>query len=264
MGIKYYVIIIMSTLLLACNKNSFEYLSNWKSSPPIIDGSLEEWQLPLEQPSSQIPIKYRCSNDGQYLYLAIQAGDEYLKALMLHQGLKIWIDTTGKRKEKFGLGYPIPLKNTETEALGQEAKGNEKKFMELYAEAMQEFDLYGLADDESLRFSNLTSKDIKVYMGFDQLNTLSMELRIPLKMIYGCIPSLNETFSLGIVINNLPRSMDDEHNDGSIFNDRNQTGITQSNPILGPTPQQPMNQAPRQASMPSIWAKIILSDNKSD
>lgn len=255
---RLFFLISFSLIVFSCNRKSQSYISSWKSNPPVLDGMLDDWQLPLEQPSAQFAIKYRCSNDNEYLYLAIQAGDDMTKSLLLQQGAKIWIDTTGKRKEKFGISYPIPIKTQEIEALFSEAKGDEKLFLRLYAESLQEFDVIGWAD-EPLRLSNLTSKDTKVSMGFDELKTLSIEIRIPLKLIYKRVPNFNETFSLGVEINKPKNSTDASSEDG-LFNDQNQTGITQSNPLLGPNPNQRQYTGPsKDLSMPNIWTKVKLS-----
>jgi hypothetical protein len=268
---KYFFLLAISVVLLfsSCQKKLYQYSNTWSTKSVNIDGQLDEWQLPLEQPAAQIPIKYRCSNDEKYLYLAVQASDEYMKAMFLHQGLKIWIDSTARRKEKNGIGYPIPLRTSETNELASEAGNNTQKFIELYAASMQEFDVYGLAD-ESLRLSNLTSKEIKVALAFDQLRTLCMEIRIPIKTVLGSFES-GKIFSLGIAVNNPSKSIDDGSNDSSLFNDRNQNQITQGNPLMGPNSQmmnQNMNpnnmnqmQGPsRQLSMPNIWMKIKLAD----
>lgn len=262
---KIYFFLFCSILLISCARVNYQYSSNWSASKPKIDGILDEWQLPLEQPASQIPIRYRCSNDEKYIYLAIQAADEYMKAMFLHQGLKIWIDSTARRKEKNGIAYPIPLRTSETNDIAKEAGSSTQKFIELYAASMQEFDIYGLAD-ESLRLSNITSKEIKVALSFDQLNMLCMELRIPIKSVLGTFQS-GKIFSLGIVVNNPSKTVaDDSNNDSSLFNDRNQNQITQGNPLMGPNSQmmnQNMNQMQgpsRQLSMPSIWMKIKLAD----
>ncbi len=255
--------IIISLILTSCNRKAQFYNSTYSKKSVIVDGELSEWQLPLEQPSQQVALKYRCSNDKEYLYLAVQAANDFTKALILQQGCKIWMDSTAKRKEKFGLDYPLPLKEQEIEALYSEAKGDEKKFLALYGNAMQEFEVLGWAD-EALRFSNLTSKDIKVALAFDELKMLYMEFRIPLKQIFGREAQLDEIFSLGIVINKAKTAPVDNNDDG-LFNDRNQTGITQSNPMLGPNPNQRQFNGPsRDLSMPNIWMKIKLNSGTSE
>jgi hypothetical protein len=264
-SLQFYFSLLAACLLFSsCQRNFYQYSNTWSKNAPTIDGALDEWQLPLEQPAAQIPIKYRCSNDEKYLYLAIQASDEYMKAMFLHQGLKIWIDSSGRRKEKNGIGYPIPLRTSETDEIASEAGSNTQKFIELYAASMQEFDVYGLAD-ESLRLSNLTSKEIKVALAFDQLRMLCMEIRIPIKSVLGTYEP-GKIFSLGIIVNNPTKTMDDENHDSSLFNDRNQNQITQGNPLMGPNNQmmnRQMNQMQgpsRQLSMPSIWSKIKIAD----
>lgn len=251
-------------LLSSCQNTKLIYENSWSSKKTNIDGDLAEWQQPLQQSNSQVNIRYRTSNDSQFLYLAVHIPDEYLKALVLNQGCKIWIDSSGKRKEKFGIGYPIPITESTINEISQEAKGDNELFKKLFAESLSDFDMIGLAD-EPLRASNLTSREIKVATGFDQLNGLILELRLPFKSIFDRTPFFNEVISLGIEVNPLKKSLSDDTNDGSLFNDRNTNGITQSNPMMGPSPNQQMynNQGQRTPSMPNIWFKVKLNNNSN-
>lgn len=248
-------------LLSACKSSTLIFQNQWSSEKPVIDGVLSEWQTPLEQPSSQTSIRYRCSNDAQYLYLVIHVPDEYTRSLMLMQGATIWLDTTGKRKEKIGIGYPVPLSAAQIAEVEREAKGDAQLFMKAYANAFQEFDLIGFVE-EPVRASNLSSKDLKVAMGFDDLRAMVMELKIPFHQILGRAPRVGDTWSLGIEVNSTKKGIDDETDDGSLFNDPNQSSITQTNPLLGTNPNQQQQQfatPTRSPSLPNIWAKIQLS-----
>ena len=251
-------------LLSSCQSTKLIYDNNWPKEIISIDGDLSEWQQPLQQSNSQVNIRYRTANDSQFLYLAVHIPDEYLKALVLNQGCKIWIDSSGKRKEKFGIGYPIPVTESAVNELSMEAKGDNELFKKLFAESLSDFDMIGLAD-EPLRASNLTSREIKVATGFDQLNGLVLELRVPIKSIFDRKPFFIEIISLGIEVNPLKKSLGDDTNDGSLFNDHNTNGITQSNPMMGPSPNQQMinNQSQRPPSMPNIWFKVKLNNNSN-
>ena len=144
----------------------------------------------------------------------------------------------------------------------KEAKGDPQLFLKAYAQAFQEFDLIGFVE-EPVRASNLSSKDLKVAMGFDNLRAMVIELKIPIQQILKRAPRLGDTWSLGIEINTPKRSIDDDDAGGSgLFNDTNQNSITQTNPLLGANPNntRPQFSAPtRNPSMPSIWAKMQLS-----
>ncbi len=245
----------------ACKSSSVLFQSPWSATAPVIDGILSEWESPLEQPSAQAGIRYRCRHDKEFLYIAIQVTDEYARSLMLQQGATIWIDSTGRRKEKLGIGYPIPLSNSQMAAVEQEAKGNPDLFLKAYAQAFQEFDLIGLVE-EPVRASNLSSKELKVAMSFDDLRYMNIEIKVPFRQFPGMAPTDNSVWYLGIAVNPPKKSIDDENSDGSLFNDRNQNTLTQSNPLMGGNPNQmrPQFAAPTRApSMPAIWAKISFA-----
>jgi hypothetical protein len=255
--------IIVLLFLAACKSTTIVSQSQWPTEAPIIDGILLEWQIPLEQPSAQVGIRYRMSNDAQYIYIAIHIPDEYTRSLMLTNGATIWLDTTAKRKEKIGIGYPIPLSSSQMAEVEKEAKGDPQLFLKAYANAFQEFDLIGFVE-EPVRASNLSSKDLKVAMGFDNLRAMILELKIPIQQILRRAPRLGDTWSFGIEVNTPKRSIDDDNNtDDGLFNDRNQNAITQTNPLLGANQNnnnRPQFSAPtRNPSMPSIWTKIQLS-----
>jgi hypothetical protein len=256
--LKYCFLIITCTLLISCNSSKTVFLSNWSNQQPVMDGDISEWSQPFEQPSSGLNINFKSCNDDKYLYLAVRIQDEYLKSLILNQGCMVWIDSSAKRREKFGFAYPLPISDKEVENLAIESKGDESNFLKLYAAAMQEFDLIGLTE-EPLRASNLTSKDMKVASAFDRFKGFNFEMRIPLKSIFKGNLQYNETFALGIQISPLKKSNDDDEN--TLFNDRSSNAITQSNPMMGPTPNQQQFAQPsnRQPSMPGVWALVKLS-----
>jgi hypothetical protein len=257
---KYGFFLLIYTLCSSCNSNKVVFLSAWNNQQPLIDGEISEWSQPFEQPTSMLNISFKSCNDEKYLYLAVRVQDEYLKSLILNQGCLVWIDSSARKKEKFGFAYPLPVSDKDIESLAIESKGDESNFLRLYAAAMREFDIIGLAE-EPLRASNLTSKDMKVAAAFDRFKGFNFEMRIPLKSIFKGDLQYNETFALGIQIKAAQKSQDDDNGDNNLFNDRNSNAITQSNPMMGPSPNQQQYAQPsnRQQSMPGIWALVKLS-----
>jgi hypothetical protein len=254
-----FFLILIHSVLFSCSPKII-FQSNWNSGQPEIDGALSDWSQPFEQPSGALNISFKTSNDEKYLYLAVRVQDDYLKGLILNQGCMIWIDSSARKREKFGFAYPLPVDEKEVERLAIESRGDENNFLKLYAAAMCNFDIIGLAE-EPLRASNLTSKDIKVAAAFDNFKGLNFEMRIPIKNIFKGDLRYDETFALGIQIKAPTKTADEDNNDNNLFNDRNSSAITQSNPMLGPVPNQQQFTQPgnRQQSMPGIWGLVRLS-----
>lgn len=238
-----------------------------KVSPaPIIDGKLTEWQSPLPQPSAQVGIRFRAAHDQKFLYLAVRIADRYYQSAMLANGASIWLDTLGKRNDKFGIGYPLALSNAQLEGIANESNGDERQFLDNYANALQEFDLIGFVE-EPVRASNLTSKNMKVAAAFDDIRTLTFELKIPLKQVFNRIPAEGSLLSIGIEINTPKSSPLDDQEDSSLFNDptNRNNGVTQSNPLMGPNAanqQQQFASPSRKPSMPNVWARVQLGSQE--
>jgi len=52
-------------------------------------------------------ILYACTNDKQNFYIHLRISEERMIHKVFRGGLNIWVDTTGKQKENFGLRYPL-------------------------------------------------------------------------------------------------------------------------------------------------------------
>ena len=233
-----------------------------KSVPMLLDGHFSEWKTPFYSVSSQLGIKYRTVSDSTYLYLALHITDEPLKVFVLQQGLTVYIDTLGKKQEKFGVEFPLPLQSATLENLNVESRGDEQKFFSLYGKAFEEFELIGLTRDK-IRASNLTSRETKAVLGFDALKHICLEYRFSLKQIYKNNTGFDgKIIQVGIIINE-PKTDGDLQNDSGLFNDRTQNTLTQSNPMLGPSPnqQQFTENRPRQVTMPFVWFEIQIPAN---
>jgi hypothetical protein len=255
----------LTLLSMSCSRTMVMYPSpKVKATTVVVDGKINEWQTPLPQPSTQVAIRFRAAFDEEYLYLAVHVPDRYFQSLMLAQGASIWLDTLGKRNDNFGIGYPLALSNAQLEEIANQSKGDERLFLDNYADALQEFDLIGFVE-EPVRASNITSKNMKVAAGFDDLRTLVFEIKMPLKQIFNRIPEEGTILSIGVEVNTPKTSPLDNQDDSSLFNDptNQNNGITQSNPLMGPNTmanQQQMGPTNRKPSMPTVWARIQLGE----
>jgi hypothetical protein len=254
---------------------SSSQINQYFAAPAQIDGQLTEWEHPLLRPSTQYGIQAKMGNDQQFVYVSVRITDQGLQQLVMAHGLTIYLDTLGKKRSKpLGIGYPLPLTNEQVQYIGNQFSTQDPKAIErAYAEVSQEFDIINLVD-EVVRLGNLGSKDIKVQLGFDELQALQIEYRIPLAQVWKRKLTFNEELRLLVKINEAPRKA--EESDSGLFNDNSQmgNGITQTNPLLGPgannpngmnNPLNPMSRANAQpnfranSQMPSIALRSKLS-----
>ena len=57
--------------------------------------------------NSDCSLFYLISNDDKNLYINAKFTDRSQQMMVLHSGLTIWIDTTGKTKKRLGIRYPL-------------------------------------------------------------------------------------------------------------------------------------------------------------
>ena len=71
-------------------------------------------------------VLYSLSNDNTYLYITLMIADPKTQNKVLHNGFTLWIDTTGHKKQAFGIAYPLPTKGVDG-ASTSSASGYRKK-----------------------------------------------------------------------------------------------------------------------------------------
>ncbi|MCP4439236.1 MAG: hypothetical protein GY810_09875 [Aureispira sp.] len=271
MMLKYLLGLISLLSIVSCGKTPL-YNSKWTQSAVKMDGKLTEWEKTLHQVSKQTNLLCAVANDKEYLYVAVRVPDKRIQAMVYQLGMTVWIDTMAKKRNTIGIGFPLPLTQTQMDHLGNALnKGGQKGMENAYSELAQEFELIGFVEDR-LKISNLASKSMKVGANFDELGVLTMEYKIPFKQIYKRIPNFDEELSIGVKVNTPEESAD---NDPGLFDDTNNnnpiTSNNMNNPMLGGgmgRSQLPGRQGsgagmPRQPSsspnFPNIWLKAKLA-----
>lgn len=267
-------LLALSLVFVACQSTSkvtsiHSYTAN---DAPEVDGILQDWATPLSQAKDYSAFQYNLGHDEKNLYVGVRISDKGLQQRIMLLGMTIYADTTAKRKEKIGISYPLPLTEDQiNKAAFQASAGgilDRNAFNDLYASMAQEFELLGFVEEdpkESIRVSNLASKDLKTAMGFDQLGAMLLEFKIPFDKLYDRPLTYTEVISLGIKINTPAPNADE---DPGLFDDV-ANPITsngqQNNPMLrGNSPggmqqqQQPIMSRNPNASL-GTWEKIQLS-----
>lgn len=236
-----------------------------------IDGQLDDWtSTPIRVPNQE-SFTYNVATDKNNLYLALRLSDKGLQRRLMNLGMTIFIDTTAKRRENLGLGYPLALTSNQLEQVAFAATKNgtsvdERALLETYASIAQEFELLGFVEEdpkERIRVSNLASKDIKTALGQDQLGALLIEYKIPFRQLYNRPLTQPTTWNIGIQINN-PEA--DASDDPGLFDDPANNPITRSgqgsnpmlpnNSALNPQRAQPTRRGPINAL--KVWAKLDI------
>ena len=89
--------------------------SKWRTQKITIDGDDSDWGNSLvfyDDVNSLVGVQ----NDNDYLYLCLVTSDQQLERKIFMSGLTIWFDNTGKGDKKFGIKFPLRMKNMDKDA----------------------------------------------------------------------------------------------------------------------------------------------------
>ena len=104
MKIKF--ILSVSVLFLLSNCGSEQFTSEYRSTPPEIDGSLNEWETVEKHATTDSSVIVQITNDDQYLYMAVRIDDRPLQLMLQRFGLTTWYAPGGGQSKQYELRLP--------------------------------------------------------------------------------------------------------------------------------------------------------------
>lgn len=195
------VILLVCVLFLSCNTSrkaaggSKLPQGAWQPTPIAIDGDSKDWPSPYPNFDSKAKIAYASSNDGQYLYVTFQTGDELTQAKIMKAGMQLTIDTTGRKDAQFTIKYPLEntLVDYDLSSINEPGKDmalqmakKTNQFVKKALEQANQLSVDGFKDCKGgYTISQPQACGIKVKMRLDEYKELVWEAAIPFAAIYG-------------------------------------------------------------------------------
>jgi hypothetical protein len=182
-------------LLLSCSKPAVTS-SNYTSEKPDTENSKRIWNDSLKY-NSENKLMYSIKNDKDNLYITMRCLNDNMNNRIMSLGMTMWIDTTGRKKEKLGIRYPLgykdaggqwqqPKENTDANNTnGQEPQQRHNRYAaknEILKKWI-EMDLIGF-DKEPIRAFITTPVGIKVKADFDSVGAFCYRAIVPYKAIH--------------------------------------------------------------------------------
>jgi hypothetical protein len=176
-------------------------VSRFVAEAPVIDGKATEWTDSLQYDANS-HLQYQVLNDARTVYVRIKASDAPTQAKLALLGMVVWLDSTGRNQQQFGVRYPMPtdLKTLKVPAerpmgaMGPTAAERQAEHLErlrgVIASA-QEMELLNYKGSKEPVLTDTQSQlGIKAALTVDSRNNLIYELAVPLRFIYKRVPSL--------------------------------------------------------------------------
>jgi hypothetical protein len=196
-------LIVLAVWLMACIATETKACSgplqdSVKVIPHKMDGELTEWATDRFEENPDTRLLYSADHDQNFLYVAMKVKDQATQGRIVIGGMKLFVDTRGKKKEGTGIEFPIRQQGGGSFAGSHEAgvSGREqiREKMVMNMLMLKTFGFDG-KDDNSQYVAQGSELDI-VY-NWDTEDNLCLEYKIPLEYIGGASSLKNKTLSIG-------------------------------------------------------------------
>ena len=194
---RYIVIILtLGIMLFSYTKvDAQDAMSVWDTSGIKIDGKIKEWPSFFRFYVSGAKLQFDFYNDSANLYLCIKAVDIAAQNRLMHSGVDVWLDPTGKKKRKIGLTFPLKLEGSPGD-IPRKPKTNRdpeseptehsraSKLRERVLFAQTSIKVTGMPDVKEPEIPLQNKYGIEIAFDWDSLNILAVEYKIPLSLVY--------------------------------------------------------------------------------
>lgn len=136
----------------------------------LLDGKLTEWPTDKFITDKATKMAYAVDNNNEILFLAISVADQNIQKKIMQEGLNLYIDTKGKKKENRGIEFPMKM---ETIA------------------SIESMKLFGFGGGEPVVQSIKTEGTANIAITWDSVFVMHIEYAIPLSMLEQPVADLN-------------------------------------------------------------------------
>lgn len=163
----------------------------------IVDGNVNEWDIPLRYYNSDTKLSYDFKNDDSALYVCIRATEEQTQKRLTQTGFQISLDPKGKKKQKYNLVYQ-PERTTPLFEGKRASQPSPEQMRSAFKLRPMLVTLSGFKHtvDNTYLADNL--KDIQIAMDWDTLGFLNIEYKIPFSEFD--YDSTAKHLSLGVIL----------------------------------------------------------------
>ncbi len=160
----------------------------------LLDGNLNEWPQEKFETDKDTKIMFAEDNDPSNLYLAMKIPSQGMQMKMIMQGMKLFIDKKGKKREGMGIEFPIKREGgmgfrgagggRPGEGSGEGQQRPDPKEMRDNLTAMMIFlKTFGIDNQEDRSQIINAENEVNISFNWDESNALLIEYSIPMRII---------------------------------------------------------------------------------
>lgn len=181
--------------------------AQWAKNNITVDGNVQDWNS-LKHYDNQSRLFFDFKNDSNNLYLCFQTKDEINQAKIMKAGMRIILSDKINGKHKSVINFPLGTKHDVKSANSDDkiqpdplASHLSKHAVFLASDTLME--VKGFANKNGMIASHNVS-GIHAAINWDSANTLTYEIAIPLKELFGNdfnVKDFSKEISLNAIVN---------------------------------------------------------------
>jgi hypothetical protein len=201
------IILFSAGTLLLSGCNDLKIASRWKDRDITIDGKHNEWENALLY-SEDKGVTVGFINDEKNLYMCLMAADQQVLMQSLAAGFTVWFDGMGNKKEKFGIRYPVGMRESRPGLQPKERGPQNRIRRPEMMDNQSQLEIIHNDSNEKLNISELDDYGISLKIG-DYLGRFLYELEMPIQDSnsneYAIMPKDDGTIKVGFELGKMER-----------------------------------------------------------
>ncbi len=180
-------------LLFACaHQPQADGPSRFAATPPTIDGQATDWGPDSLRFDPETKLQYQVLNDQRAVYVRLKAAYPMTQARLLHQGFTVWLDTTGRNQQQFGVRFTLPREPVPAEGTaGAPGPGDRHALLSRALAGARDMELLNYKGNKEPTYTDTQSPlGVKLAAALDAQDNLVYELAVPLRLLYRRVPVL--------------------------------------------------------------------------
>lgn len=173
-----------------------------------VDGVNSEWKSPLPRFNQSTGLSYDIANDERNIYMIIRVADTTSQRQILQNGLEVWINQDGKKKNTTGITYPMAADKAKT---GSKVNLQPGYRPDGFPKNINELTLTGFLLENGRQ--PVKGCPVKVAIRKDSSDCIVYELAIPFNTFYKEQlekEDLKNKFYIGFVVKGVPVTNEDD------------------------------------------------------
>lgn len=179
----------------------FAFISVISLGQNVADGKADEWKIPLRFNDQQAHLQYDVTNNDSVLFVCIRISDAKFQMKCAQAGMTFYIDTTGKKKKKIAIDFPLRQEKGMPIGMGQPGSNQDKyMFKASILSNLKTFSTEGFIIGNGTHIvKNL--QGIIIASAFDSVDVLTIECQIPFKTFFHILTSADKGKVITLALN---------------------------------------------------------------